>query len=417
MVTPKQHTILYIEDDLASQRLVERMLKFAGYAVLLANRGLNAIDLARQHQPDLILTDINLPDLSGYEIATMLRSDPRFATTPIVALTAMGYSGHSMAMAAGITGYLTKPVDVERLIKQLKFYLEGGQDAIEPTQLREAQIELTREVVQRLETRIRELEAGNAELLKLDKLKQNFIQITAHELRTPLTLVFGYSRLLEDYPALQEMMNYDDTFQMLMTGLMDSINRMHLMVEEILITSRIMTNDLALNVNPTQLGEIAQGVVHNFANVMSERGQTMHFEARDWPPQMFADSDMLRLALNNLVGNAIKYTPDGGHIYVSASYNLEYVQVTVRDTGIGIDPHDHDKIFDQFHTLGDFNLHTTSKTAYKGGGLGLGLSVVKGIVEAHGGTIRVESAGRDERRFPGTAFVMTLPLAAVPVLT
>ena len=107
-------TILYIEDDPASARLLDRLLTHAGYAVILAEDGLKGIDRARETRPDLILTDINLPDISGYEIATTLRNDDRFRQTPIVALTAdPAYdSNRDMATAAGITGYLTKPIDV-----------------------------------------------------------------------------------------------------------------------------------------------------------------------------------------------------------------------------------------------------------------------------------------------------------------
>lgn len=127
METAKR-TILYIEDDPASRRLVERTLTFSGYEVLVAERGLQGVDLARQHQPDLILTDINLPDLSGQEIATALRQEERFAATPIVALTAQsqGSADWEMALAAGINGYLTKPLNIEALPSQLEYYLGGG---------------------------------------------------------------------------------------------------------------------------------------------------------------------------------------------------------------------------------------------------------------------------------------------------
>src|SRR5690349_5426933 len=108
------NTILYIEDDAASRSLVERTLRYGGYRVLIADCGLDGIDTARRETPDLILTDINLPDMSGREITTMLRSDPRFRTIPIVALTAQTLAEQrEMTLAAGLTGYMTKPIDVE----------------------------------------------------------------------------------------------------------------------------------------------------------------------------------------------------------------------------------------------------------------------------------------------------------------
>jgi CheY-like chemotaxis protein len=109
-------TILYIEDDPGSQVLVQRTLAFAGYRVVVASCGLEGLDMAVRETPDLILMDINLPDLSGREVTTKLRSDGRFRTIPIVALTALSQAGErEKALAAGATGYLTKPVDIDKL--------------------------------------------------------------------------------------------------------------------------------------------------------------------------------------------------------------------------------------------------------------------------------------------------------------
>src|SRR5512143_4166829 len=119
-------TILYIEDDPGSQMLVQRTLAFAGYRVVIASRGLEGLDMAAKEMPDLILMDINLPDLSGREVTTKLRSDERFRSVPIVALTALGQAGErEKAIAAGASGYITKPVDIDRLPTQVAHYLAG----------------------------------------------------------------------------------------------------------------------------------------------------------------------------------------------------------------------------------------------------------------------------------------------------
>ncbi|GAB4529402.1 MAG: hybrid sensor histidine kinase/response regulator [Anaerolineae bacterium] len=404
-------TILYIEDDPASRRLVERTLTHAGYNVLLAARGIEGIDMARTTPPDLILTDINLPDISGYEIATYLRSDERFARVPIVALTAQGYgNGQDIAAAAGITGYLAKPLDIGTLLQQLEFYFAGGSDPIDQTRLSNAQAQYTREVVARLEARIRQLEEANAKLKKLDRMKETFIQITAHELRTPLTLIYGYSRLLEDHPALHDMMNFDPGLETLIEGLTDSISRMHSIIEEILITSRIMTNQIDLALAPVNMVTLVQKLVASMEESLNQRHLALHYHADDWPRHINADAEMLRLAMSNLISNAIKFTPDGGEIFLLAQTNDTELHFVVRDTGIGIDASEQKYIFEQFHTTNDADFHSTSKTAFGGGGLGLGLSVCKGIVEAHGGKIWVESPGRDPNRNPGSTFNVILPL-------
>jgi signal transduction histidine kinase len=413
-MTPIKRTILYIEDDPASRSLVERTLNHAGYRVLVAERGLEGIDIARRESPDLILTDINLPDLSGREITTTLRSEVRFQRTPIVALTAQAYNEHrALTMAAGVNGYLTKPIDVEALPERVEFYLAGGSDFIDQETLTQAKTQYTQEIVIRLESQIRELEESNRALLRLDKMKDTFIQLTAHELRTPLTLVYGYSRLIEDAPQIKSVIHNDEGLNTLMKGLQDAIKRMQDIINEILTISRIMTNQIDLSIGPINPGLVMEKVVNNVQDVLKVRPVTIHFERAAWPEKMRADADMLTLAFTNLLSNAIKYTPDGGNIYLTANATEQQVRVSVKDTGIGVAKEEQPRIFERFHTAGDTQLHSTSKTAFRGGGLGLGLSVTKGIIEAHGGRIWVESPGLDPERLPGSEFIAELPVVAV----
>lgn len=415
MTTVRQRTILYIEDDPASRTLVARTLAHAGYRVLVAERGLEGIDLARQEKPDLILTDINLPDLSGREVTTRLRGESQFQTTPIVALTAQTLDEfRDIAIAAGITGYLTKPIDIETLPESVEYYLRGGRDTIGPERLSEAQTRYTQEVVGRLEAQIRDLESANNALRRLDKMKDTFIQLTAHELRTPLTLVFGYSRLIEDAAPVRALIQQDANLQVLMKGLQDSIRRMQDIINEILTISRIMTNQIDLSIGAVNPGFLAEQVVSSFEEALKTRAVQVHFDRDGWPDSLRGDADLLLLALNNLVNNAIKYTPDGGHVYLTASANEHTIQMRVKDTGIGIAPEEQATVFERFHTAGDTQLHSTSKVAFLGGGLGLGLAVCKGIVEAHGGRIWVESPGYDPEKLPGSEFIMELPVNAPP---
>ncbi len=408
-------TILYIEDDPASRVLVERTLKFAGYIVLVAENGLDGIDIARRVQPDLVLTDINLPDISGREITTMLRSDSRFQHTPIVALTAQALEEQrELTMAAGITGYLTKPVDVEALPDQVQKYLEGARDQIDTVKLAEAQVRYTQEIVKRLEERIRELEASNEALRRLDKMKDTFIQLTAHELRTPLTLVYGYSRLLEDSPPMRALLQEDENTQMLVKGLVEAIERMQAIINEILTISRIMTNQIDMSIGPVGLEKLMQRVTDHYKQALEMRRLNLHFDADHWPEKIRADGELLVMAFSNLLSNAIKYTPDNGHIYISAQTEEDHVRITLRDTGIGVAKDEQERIFDRFHTAGDTMLHSTSKTAFRGGGLGLGLAICKSIISAHGGRVWVESSGFDPEKLPGSEFMVHLPLVASP---
>lgn len=403
-------TILYIEDDPASRKLVERTLLYAGYRLLMADTGLTGIDMARREVPDLVLTDINLPDISGREITTTLRADTRFARTPIVALTAQALDEQrALTMAAGITGYITKPIDIEALPGQIAHYLSGGHDRIEAEALSVAQSKYAQEVVGRLETRIRELETVNAELRRLDRMKDSFIQLTAHELRTPLTLIYGYSRLLEDTAIIKAALEADPAAGAIFKGLAESVARMQGIINEILTISRIVTHQIDLSIGPLNLARVADRAIAPFRQALELRRITLHHDSTGWPQHLRGDGELLALALGALISNAIKYTPDGGDIYLTAAAEGYMVRISVRDTGIGIAPDEQTRIFERFHTVGDPLLHSTSKTAFRGGGLGLGLAICKGVVEAHGGRVWVESRAFDPDTCPGSTFHILIP--------
>lgn len=412
--TQHKATVLYIEDDPASRLLVEKTLQFAGYRVLVAERGLEGIDVARRERPDIILTDINLPDLSGREVTTVLRSEVAFASTPIVALTAQTHSEQrNLTMVAGVTGYLTKPIDVEALPRQVEHYLRGARDTQLDTQsLAEARTRYMRELVERLEGRIRELETFNQSLMHFDKMKDIFIQLTAHELRTPLTLVYGYSRLLEDNPQVKGLMQQFPETHALMQGMNDAIVRMQKIINEILTISRIITNQIDLAVGVADMGRIVRQAIQPYLQPLADRRLTLVVDPAEWPPRIQADWELMQLAISNLLSNAIKYTPDGGTIILSACVDRDRLRFHIKDTGIGIPPDVQATIFERFHTSHNIQLHSTSKTAFRGGGIGLGLAICKGIVEAHGGRIWVESSGYDELRLPGSTFTVEIPLVA-----
>ncbi len=410
---PEKARILYIEDDPGSQTLVQRTLSFAGFDVVVASRGIEGLDMAIKNLPDLILMDINLPDLSGREVTTKLRSDDRFRATPIVALTALSQAGErEKAIAAGATGYLTKPIDIDKLPGQVERYLNGARDTVDTELMMQAHTAYNQEIVGRLEAKIRELESNNAELRRLDKIKDDFIQLTAHELRTPLTLVYGYSRLLQDSPVVRQMKEGGPEVEAFIKGLIDSIERMSVVINEILTVSRIATGRIELAIGPANLADTIKHIVDEFAEVTQKRNLLISYNPSQWPTVIHGDTDLLKLAIQNVIGNGIKYTPDGGVLNVIAKTGVTNVLITVQDTGIGINKEDQVRIFDRFYTAGDTQLHSTSKTAFRGGGLGLGLAICRGIIEAHGGRIWVESAGRDEEHLPGSSFYIDLPLQA-----
>jgi len=179
--------------------------------------------------------------------------------------------------------------------------------------------------------------------------------------------------------------------------------------------SLIDNNLLALHFQPVWVNRILLALKNEFARSVVERRLTLDVVNVNGCEEMtFGDEERLYQALRNIISNAIKFTPDGGKIAVQSRMLPGFIEVEVSDTGIGIDPKDHARIFEKFGHLGSASLHSSGKTKFKGGGPGLGLPIAKGIIEAHGGAIWVESVACDEKKCPGSTFHILLPVRKLP---
>jgi len=265
------------------------------------------------------------------------------------------------------------------------------------------------DMTSRLKERTVELEQTNETLRKIDKTKSNFIQISAHELRTPLTIIMGYSQML-----MQDLKDPDTSY--LAKGILEGAERMTDVVDSMLDVSRIDNNALVLRKFDIQLEPIIREVQKEFKPAFEERQIKFQIEGVEGLPHFNADPDLIKKVFHHLIMNAIKYTPDGGHVNVCGRYvngsEPPHLEVTVSDTGIGVDPGMQDLIFQKFNQTGEVLLHSSGKTKFKGGGPGLGLAIARGIVQAHGGRIWVESAGYSEETLPGSKFIVSLPVKA-----
>ena len=402
--------ILYIEDDYASRQLVQRVLHSQGYTVFLADDGLEGITVARAKEPQLILMDINLPNMDGREITTRLRGLPNFSSVPIVALTANNSPGsRKLALAAGCTGFLTKPIDVATFPRRVEEYLQGREEPLSPDERSEHLQRHVQNIVERLEEKVRELEHVNHRLRELDSLKSDFILLVSHELRTPLTLVHGYAHLLEENLKRNDAIPVTDLTH-IATGLSAGADRMQEVISEIISVSRIASGKLDISLGPVRLEYVVEDLQAQFQEVILARRLNLHISNLSYLPLIEGDGRQIKMAVSHVIGNAIKYTPDKGHIYIVGRVLNDAVDLIIKDTGIGIPVSEQHFIFDQFYALGAIEHHSTSKSAFQGGGLGLGLAIAKGIVEAHSGRIWVESERRDPDALPGSVFHILLPI-------
>jgi signal transduction histidine kinase len=266
-----------------------------------------------------------------------------------------------------------------------------------------------------LEQSNRQLSRTHVHLEKLDQTKTDFISISSHELRTPLTVIRGYSEMLLEDPSVKD----DPLRSKMVYGIHAGILRLHEIVDSMLDMASIDNRAMKLNITPVSAHALIQSVCESLKKPATDRNLTIEITG-EVPnlPRIEADPEALRKVFHHLIVNAIKYTPDGGKITIMGSadarglrgYPDESIEIVVSDTGIGIEPEYHELIFTKFYQTGELALHSTGRTKFKGAGPGLGLSVSKGIVEAHAGLIWVESTGHDEELCPGSQFHVILPL-------
>ena len=248
----------------------------------------------------------------------------------------------------------------------------------------------------------------NVELESMNQTKDDFITIASHELRTPLTQVHGYSEMLA------ESVEPESPLSMFVNGLVKGTARLTEIVDVMLDVSRLGTGELKLKRALLNLDQVVQRAADEWTPALEERGHTLTVQGLDTLPAIEGDAERLQQVFSQLINNAIKYTPDGGTLEISGQVHAEsnglFVEAIVKDNGIGIDPDDQHRIFDKFYRTGDLMKHSTGKTKFMGAGPGLGLSLVKAIVDAHGGRVWAESPGHDEEDCPGSSFHVLLPL-------
>jgi signal transduction histidine kinase len=261
-----------------------------------------------------------------------------------------------------------------------------------------------------METRVEhissEMDKVQKQMQRVDKSKSAFISVAAHELKTPLTLIEGYASMMEDLMREKKGVSLES----LIAGIDTGIERLRSIVDDMIDVSMIDNDLLQLNFQPIQVSQLIEALSIEFKTIMRSRKLTMDIRAYEGAKQwIYIDSARIMQAVRNVINNAIKYTPDGGTITIDGRKLQGFLELIITDTGIGISPENQAVIFEKFGQLGSVELHSSGKTKFKGGGPGLGLPIARGILEAHGGSIWVESEGYDELRCPGSTFHILLP--------
>jgi len=380
--------ILYVEDSSDARRLVRRLLSDR-YLILEAEDGLTGIEVTWAEEPALILVDINIPYLDGYEVATKLKS--LRPDVPIVALTAdISDGARQRALAAGCDGYIPKPIDPDQFPAQVEAFLRGKREALEQGEKRVYAQAYQQKLVDRLEEKVRELTKANEELKELDRMKDEFISIAAHELYTPLSLLLGYAVIATE-EATGEMQQYLEI-------IVDKSLQLQEVIGCMLDLKYLQAGEAFSKVEKISLKELIEAVVDEISLLTETKQQVIELDLPEDLPEIETDPRKFNLILSNLLSNASKFTPEGGKIRVEGRVREGEVAVSVRDTGIGIPAKERERIFAPFYQVEDSLTRTH-------GGLGLGLAIVKSAVATCGGRIWVES-----EEGAGSTFSFTLPI-------
>lgn len=391
MPAKPRHTILVVDDEPDVVKSVQDLLRY-DYRVLGATSAAEGLKILESNEVHVVMTDQRMPETTGVEFLTHVRGEHPDA----IRLLFTGYADIRAVIEAinqgNVFRYLTKPWDPDELQTIIRQGCERYDMIVERKHL-----------MDELHAKNEELQKTNAELVKSNELKQAFIQVASHELRTPLTILLGLARLANKATGLPQPCK----------GWIEKIEsagkRLQTLVDQII--SMLMANkfDQAAHRTNADLTELLKAAADDVRPFIELRGQQLDVQLSPDLGSMNLEAPRIRDAINHLLLNAIKFTPDGGKIGLSGSRTSDGgVAIRVSDTGAGIEPAEKEKLFTPFFTGFDVSKHSSGHFEHGRKGLGLGLSVVKAFVEMHGGKIEVDSTVGQ-----GTTFTVTLPNAGL----
>lgn len=375
--------VLHIEDDARNRLLVRKLLTSAGHEVIDAGSGLEGIRLASEHRPDLVLVDINVPDLDGYEVTLRLRGIPSLDRVPIVAITAEG--DRETSLAVGADGFISKPIDSGRFARKIDRFLKGHRERADQTgeiRLRER----SQKIVARLEHKVVELLDANRRLEEMARLRREFLQNVSHELATPLTPVVGYLRLLMN----EELGPLTPLQRKCLQSIEASTQRLRSVVDSLLDVSSLESGRMHFYERDYDFLEVASRAVDEVRPRFADAGIEVLEEPASAGLPARGDPDKLRRAMVHVLDNAAKFTPRGGQVAVAVrrggmvGQGGAHYELVVADGGPGVAPAELERILEPFYQV-------DGSVTRAHGGVGLGLAFARRVTEAFGGGLEVAS--------------------------
>jgi len=399
--------VLHIEDDPANRLLVRKLLGPAGFEVIDAVDGLEGIRKALAERPDLVLVDIAIPGLDGYEVTLRLRAEPMLRGLPIVAITAEG--NRDASLAVGCDGFLQKPIDARSFADTVRTYLDGRREHPEQPEAANEQLRLqSQRIVSHLEQKVAELMGVNRRLLELDQAKKEFYRNISHELATPMTPIVGYLKLLID----GELGELETPQVKALRAMDDCVQRLRRLIDSLLDVTALETGKMRFAYRDYDLADIVREAISRQPAFDDGRMRLVADLPKRGTLTGSGDVERLGRAFDQLLDNATKFTPAGGTVGVRARrLTSGHLEVCIADTGPGITPEKAKRLFEPFYQV-------DGSPTRSHGGTGIGLAIVRGVAHGHGGDVRCTSPSTEEIvgvPLTGTAFYVVLPERAAPV--
>lgn len=359
--------ILVVDDTAENLRLLASILEPLGYEMRPATSGRQALQAAQHAPPDLVLLDVNMPEMNGYEVCEAFKAQPALKDIPIVFLTALSDIADKVkAFSVGGVDFITKPFHLEEVQARVQTHLA----------LRRAHLDLN---------------ASYQKLRQLEQLRDDLVHMVVHDMRSPLTVIAGrLSFLREDANGLSKEGSED------LQAAMSGAQALARMANDLLDVSRLEEGKLPLQVAEHDLSDLAIQVQHALRGY--ERGRRIELEQPSEPVRVTCDGSLIRRVLENLVSNAIKHAPSSGVVRIGVRSSGDRARFEVSDQGPGVPPEARQQIFEKFGAI-------AARTSNGYHSAGLGLAFCKLAVEAHLGCIGVDACEPQ-----GSCFWFELPL-------
>ncbi|WP_118952589.1 ATP-binding response regulator [Taibaiella helva] len=366
--------ILIVDDKTENLTALKKTLEVHKFTVDTALSGEEALKKILKQQYELVILDVQMPDMDGFEVAEAISGFSRTSDLPIIFLSAVNISKQfiTKGYASGGHDYLVKPFDPDILVLKIRTFIKLHQQA---TELSRMQHKLLEEIEQR----------------KLAEAKKDeFISIASHELKTPLTSVKGYMQLAE----LSVQDNQKDNALRFLDRSSSQLNKLNQLIGDLLDISKMASGKLEISCSHFKFEPFLDNVIDIFQRSNPE-WQIVRSGYAD--VMLYADEMRIEQVLLNYLSNAIKYAPGSNKVYITVACEREQLKVSVRDTGIGISKADQANLFGKFYRV--------AQSSNKYQGLGMGLYICAEIIRSHAGTYGVDSEPGQ-----GATFYFTLPL-------